>query len=170
MGDISRYLEIRDSLQTGDLVEFQGKSIISRLIRWRTKQIVNHTAIIIRLHSYFTERVFVTEALSLVTLSPLSERLKRYKGHVYVSRLKPLYASYRKDIGRFVLLQAGKKYDYSGLAKQVFGHINVDLHRLFCSELATAAYQATGLLNGAKALWPGEFQKTGLFEEKERLF
>jgi len=170
MRNFNKYLRVRNSLKTGDIVEFHGTGIISKLIRWRTHQKVNHTSVVIRLSSYYQNRIFIIEALSLVVLNPLSTRLENYDGHVYISKMKSENDRYREQIGRFLLMQCGKKYDYGGLFKQLFGHINIDLHRLFCSELATAALEHVGLWDKNDALWPGEFQKTRIFHPKIKIF
>ena len=90
------YENVRDHLQTGDVIFCSGSYFFSGLIRWFTKSVWSHCGIIYRDDNL--GRIFVLESETLigVRLAPLSKYLKDYhgknrpyKGRIIIGRLNP---------------------------------------------------------------------------------
>ena len=71
MNDISAYDAIKDLMNTGDCIEFQGTSIISKEIRARTGFDTNHSALVVVMQSPYTgiKRRYVDEESLVPELS-----------------------------------------------------------------------------------------------------
>lgn len=167
------YLKMRDMIQTSDLLEFSSSTIIGWSIRAFTGEAVNHSSVglVLEYKDLGHDRRFLVEALEYgVQLSLLSRRLERFKGKVYLNRLKPEHDSLRKKIAAYTLLQIGKGYDYGSLFKNALGKVSADARQFFCSELVFMALQSVGLVDGKKSPRPGQFGKYGVFEEPLRIF
>ena len=174
------YLSKRDAIQTGDAIQWQSRSILGWLIRWRTNSEANHTSIAVRFKEYDTERVYILEALEHGTvLNPLSARLKKHDGKAWLLPLKADYAYLRKPMGQWALEHVGVGYDYPGLVKQLWRKVTPNSDRLFCSEywwmaLTEAArrmgaekvvLEARKILMG-KAPQPADIPKLGLTQKE----
>ena len=178
------YKNIRDKLQTGDLVIFGGHYRLSKLIRSWTRFPASHVASIIRKG----DRIRYVEASEGdmyperegVIVSDFSNSIPFYKGDIWVARL-------RKDIREkidekkfydFLMNQVGKEYDYDDMAKAGFDKLDnlVPLTRnkedesaLFCSELVAAAYKHVGILpesTNFSELTPAEIIKLKIYEPR----
>lgn len=158
---VKLYEEIRPSLKTGDVVLFQGTGIIPRVVRWWTGSPKwSHIAIVVRSHDI--DAVFCFESTTLnrvgdivagekvrgVQLSPLSARIKKFKGEVAIRALeKPLSKTQEKSIFELVKELRGRPYERDKL--QLLGvasNRHEDLTSVFCSELVAEAFQRVGLL------------------------
>ncbi len=179
-----KYADIRDLIRSGDRLEFAGKSVIGRVIRWFTKEAVNHTALALSIDEYSNyvgNRKFVLEADSPgIVLNTLSHDLQTASGAVYWTPLLPHCDGARQRIADWALQQVGKPYDYRSLIKNALGTVNADMKKLFCSEYYFIALVVGGLIpgtiftdgkvidrNGApvKAPRPGEFGRFPIFGE-----
>ena len=96
------YDQVRDQLQTGDLVFCSGTYLFSKSIRWFTKSVWRHVGIIYRDDNL--RRIFILESeIAIgVRLVPLSKYLRDYHG-----RKKPYQG--RIVIGRIVPAADGEK-------------------------------------------------------------
>ena len=96
------YDQVRDQLQTGDLVFCSGTYFFSKSIRWFTKSVWSHVGIIYRDDNL--RRIFILESeIAIgVRLVPLSKYLRDYHG-----RKKPYQG--RIVIGRIVPAADGEK-------------------------------------------------------------
>ena len=96
------YDQVRDQLQTGDLVFCSGTYLFSKSIRWFTKSVWSHVGIIYRDDNL--RRIFILESeIAIgVRLVPLSKYLRDYHG-----RKKPYQG--RIVIGRIVPAADGEK-------------------------------------------------------------
>jgi hypothetical protein len=145
MNDLSIYLSVRDSMKTGDILQWDSSSLLGAAIQSRKGGDINHTGIVIRLQEYegLERRVFTLEALEDgVVLNLLSRRLESFNGHCYLLPLKSDYDCQRQVIGERALSCVGIPYDYFGIIEECFGNAQMGLEKLFCSE--TAWYALTG--------------------------
>lgn len=173
------YRQYRDKLQTSDLLEWRSESLLGTLIRARTGQKVNHTGAVFRynlldgdpedIHRYTGEALGNGFDLNL-----LSRRLTDFNGEVYWLPLKSKYNGYRSKIATHLIELEGVRYDYFSILKNIRRNVKIDNKRVFCSEAVHIALVKSGLLNsffnGGKALVPGEFDKTELFEQPIRIY
>ena len=90
------YDQVRDQLQTGDLVFCSGTYLFSKSIRWFTKSVWSHVGIIYRDDNL--RRIFILESeIAIgVRLVPLSKylrdyhgRKKPYQGRIVIGRIAP---------------------------------------------------------------------------------
>ena len=90
------YDQVRDQLQTGDIVFCSGTYFFSKSIQWFTKSVWSHVGIIYRDDNLL--RIFVLESETAigVRLVPLSKYLrdyhgrnKPYKGRILIARITP---------------------------------------------------------------------------------
>ena len=90
------YDQVRDQLQTGDIVFCSGTYFFSKSIQWFTKSVWSHVGIIYRDDNLL--RIFVLESETAigVRLVPLSKYLrdyhgrnKPYKGRIVIGRIAP---------------------------------------------------------------------------------
>ena len=175
MSNLALYNSIKDQMQTGDCLLWSSQSVVGWLIRKFSKADVNHAGLVIRPHNlgHFKDRRFTLEALEKgIILRLLSERLRHYKGKVYLYPLKDEYDDKRDAIAKWAIKQEGTPYDYKSLFKQAFARVFVDLKELFCSEICYAGYWTVEiikhhgkLLSEMIAPTPGEMPDLGIFKD-----
>lgn len=164
---MASYDSVRDSLKTGDLVIFSGKSAVSNFIKLFSGGKWSHVGMVLRLKE-FADAVLLWESTTLnnvadietqaatkgVQLVPMSQRVASYDGEIAVRRLnKAVTAKMQRALAERRKALSRKPYEageiellkaaYDGIAGQSSGE---DLSSLFCSELVAEAYQAMGLL------------------------
>jgi uncharacterized protein YycO len=166
---IAKYTDIRHLIKTGDRIEFAEHTALGRIIRFFTKRLVNHTAMALSIDqfsNYVGNRKFVIEAEpDGVNVNPLSLAMQRATGKVFWTPLKPTHDNQRDAAGDFALQQAGKAYDLGSLFKNAWMRVSADARKMFCSELYFLALKAGGLVSGANAPRPGEFDQFPIFGE-----
>ncbi|MCB1764187.1 MAG: hypothetical protein KDI27_13745 [Gammaproteobacteria bacterium] len=90
------YKEMRETLQTGDLVFCSGSYFFSKTIQQFTHSVWSHVGMIYR--DPTLQRIFILESETLigVRLAPLSKYLsdyhgknRPYKGHIVIAKIKP---------------------------------------------------------------------------------
>lgn len=144
--NLDLYLKARDSIDTFDRLEWHSFTWLGKAIRLKTGDWSNHTGVVIRFHEYDAAGLFTIESLEGgVDPNRLSVRLSGFRGSVRLYRLKPEYHMLRKELGEIALSMEGTKYDYGSLIKNLFGHVKMDKHRLFCSEFVKAVGVKAGL-------------------------
>lgn len=164
---MASYTSIRDSLKTGDLVIFSGKSALSSIIKLFSGGKWSHVGMVLRLPE-FDNMILLWESTTLsnitdiethaatkgVQLVPLSQRINSYDGEINIRQLdKPVTAEMFHALAECRRMLSGKPYEkneleliraaYDGIGGASHGE---DLSSVFCSELVAEAYQAMGLL------------------------
>lgn len=142
--DITNYYGCRDSLKTGDVIQWKTYGLIGWLIRRFTKGNVNHTSLIVEVGGYegLRERKFMLEAQGHgIVLTSLSKRLTEHKGEAYVLPLKSEFNDKRINVGNWAFQQVGIKYDYDSLFAQMSGKVWAVADKYFCSEFNYFAWK-----------------------------
>lgn len=155
------YDAIRDDLQTGDLVLFQGRGPISLLIRasgpWSHVGMVLRTELGVLLWESTTlsttKDIEVGRTVQGVQLVPLSQRLAGTRARVAIRRLSPgLLKGQVADIMDLRVELSRRPYERRHLDllrawwEEFPGAQAEDLSSVFCSELVAEALQRAGLL------------------------
>ena len=171
MGRLDRYLLHQAVIDTGDIVEFRGNSLVGRAIRWVTRKDRNHSALVIRYpFAGIVERRFVVEAVATgLELHLLSDVLEKLNGAAWWSRLLAT-DNQREAIASWAMVQIAENrgYDYGSLFRQAVARVSLDGRRYFCSEFVQACLINTAIVPAppdGKALRPGEFDQLGCFGE-----
>jgi hypothetical protein len=166
---INMYENIRDTLDTGDLLLYSGVGPVSMSIRLVTRSKWSHIGVVIRPKDFDMVCVLQSTTLSKskdvisgtevegVQINLLSESLRDYKGDVAVRKLGVERTDDMRDtISNFRREVHGRPYEERKMellksAYDFFGGANAeDLSSLFCSELVAELYQRIGLLSEEK--------------------
>ena len=174
MRDLSQYDGLRNLIKTGDLVEFSSNGIIGKTIMWKTGRQVSHCSIVIRLPYKDSPRRFIVEAIRTgVEFQLLSDVLQHYDGKAIWYGLKPEHDDRRDAVGEWTFgeLSQHKTYDFGGVISQLWGRVNLDTRKYYCSELIDAAYIEAGIIKpdpkGVRV--PGDFVPLGIFSSQAHL-
>ena len=114
MNDLTLYNTYRPKIDTGDLIEFAADDELGRLIRWKTGEDVNHSALVIVMDSPYTktERRYLHEAMADgVETDYLSVVLSKYNGHAWWYPMKPDLNSLKGEIEDIAFQYVGVPYD-----------------------------------------------------------
>ncbi|MGD9097415.1 MAG: hypothetical protein PVF97_04965 [Desulfobacterales bacterium] len=169
----NRYEQIRDVLQTGDILLFSSDSPIMRL--WKRLTACHWTHVGIAMRSAETDQLLLWESTPLKTICDvhshmaqsgvqvvlLSLRTATYRGEVSYRRLDFSQADAgvtREDLSRKLTAfrQAVKNRPFEAdLGKILKAFIDItksrrkgaDLRRVFCSELVAAAFKHAGFID-----------------------
>lgn len=167
------YENVRDIIQTGDLLQWRSATALGWLIRKFSKAKDNHTggAILFKEYQGKERRRFTLEALEHgYVLNLLSRRLESHKGECYWHALKPEYAMFRVPIGSEMLKFCGLPYDYRSLFKQALGRVSANARSLFCSEAFYLACRDAEMPIPDEwketAPQPGDMTKLGFWDEE----
>jgi hypothetical protein len=156
MNDLTEYQKVRSLMKTGDLIEWRANSLLGEAIRLKTGYDVNHSSLVVILSSPYSgqRRVFLFEALSDgVDVTFLSRKLEQWDGKAYWYSLKDENLTEIPSIEERAFSYLGVPYDYEGLTQQLFGHVQIETTKLFCSEYVQV--DVTGQIDGV-AFVPGE--------------
>jgi hypothetical protein len=170
MNDLSKYMEVRGEMKTGDMLAWASPGIVGKLIRWRTGE-YSHTSGIIRLSEYEGKprRRFHLEAQEKGFYPAiLSNEMATYGGHIWWYPLKDEYNPLRGAVGEKALSMVGVGYDFLSLFKNILGRVNTDAKKLFCSEAWFIIYRdalALPISRETKAPTPSDMPKLGIFKE-----
>lgn len=180
----SSYNSVRDLMKPGDIIAFGGKGHFSDIIKWATRSVVSHVGIV--LHTKMigddTDRYFneIMESTTLnkingkakkgVQRNRLSDRISGFDGEIWWLPLKnPL--SDPKKFWNFLLSQDGKDYDYTQAVGSALDRLipnnKEDFDRFFCSELAAAALEHSGMIGpiNSSEITPIELCKWNIFDD-----
>ncbi len=144
-----KYSEIRNQLQTGDVLLFSGRGFVSWWIRLRTLSDISHIGTVYRVLRN-NQDVMVWESTRLtgkdgVQISLLSVRGKNFKGKIRVRRLYTRRDNqFYKTIHDLRQEVAGRKYERNILeliGSVAFWQNKVCLVYIFCSELVGLAFK-----------------------------
>jgi len=170
------YYRERPNIRTGDMLEWRGRSVLARAIRYFTGKQANHTSVTMWLTEFkgLQDRRFTIEALAHgLELNLLSERLANYNGIVWWYRLKKEYDALREQMGAFAITKLGQRigYDYGGALRNAVCRVSVNARAYYCTEYVQAIYTNIGLLDDKlKALRPGEIEEYGLHERPVMIY
>ena len=164
---MASYDSIRNTLKTGDVVIFSGKSAVSNFIKLFSGGKWSHVGMVLRLKE-LDDAVLLWESTTLsnipdietqaaakgVQLVPMSQRVASYDGEIAVRQLnKAVSAKMQRALAECRKALSRKPYEagemellkpaYDGIGGKSSGE---DLSSLFCSELVAEAYQSMGLL------------------------
>jgi len=174
MRDLSQYDNLRNLIKTGDLIEFASRGVIGSAIMAITGKKVSHCSLVVRLPYNNSERRYIIELIRTgVEFQLLSNVLQRYNGTAIWYGLKPEYEDLRDSIGCWAFDELAKHidYDFGGVIGQLFGRVNLDAKKYFCSEFVDHAYIQAGIIppdpSGARR--PGEFTNLGIFNSQAHL-
>lgn len=162
---MAEYADIRDKLQTGDLVFFSGSGLFSNTIKVITGSKWSHVGMVVRIQDIDsvllwesttlgnTPDVHSGELMQGVQLVTLSDKIKRYNGDV-AFRLLHFERTYKAKQAlmdmRYELRH--RPYEQSAMelinsAVDVLGFDNQeDFSSCFCSEIVAEALQRMGVL------------------------
>lgn len=149
-----RYGDVRARVQTGDVLLFQGKSALSRFIRWGSDSTYSHAG----MAAWWGPRLVVFQAVGHgVQVLPVSSAVDAYDGQVDWWPLVPA-AEEQLDRQRLVdvaISQLGKPYARVGLVEVVWrmaiGRFRftpdpkTDPEAMFCSQYVSYCYRQAGL-------------------------
>ncbi len=151
------YQDIRGLIKTGDMIEWRSYSLLGKVIRFFSKQQVNHTSLCVNMTAMEPHKFILEANPAGVEMTRLSQRIEEFDGEVYWSALLPKYDYLREDIFKWTMLQLGKPYDYKSLFKNIFSRVSGDAKAFFCSELYFMALKSAKIVTGDKSPRPGEF-------------
>lgn len=177
MRDLSQYDNLRPLIETADLIEFASNGLIGSAIMEVTGGKASHSSLVIRLpyKGVGAERRYIVESNRTgPDFHLLSDVLQSYDGKIIWYGLKPEFNDKRDAIGSwlFHVLSQHKKYDFKGVALQLFCRVSLDARRLYCTELCEVPYIEQGIVKpdpkGARR--PGDLPKEDVFIRQETLW
>lgn len=162
---MNTYNDIRDRLDTGDIVLFSGKGLISMGLQIGSLCSWSHVAMVVRIKEPDVILVYqstpVCKAKDFLADKPkqgvqinlLSQAIESYKGKVGIRLLNVQRTDEMlKNLNEFRNEMKNRDYEdriiemVQAVWDGPFGHVDEDLSSLFCSELVAEAYQRMGLL------------------------
>lgn len=142
------YQEIRDQVDSGDLLCFRGRGLISATIRRLTRSRYSHVGLLFVMEG----RRYCIEAVETgVRLVLVSELVKRYEGGIDCYRLVNASPQQRAGAVGFAFQQLGKLYDKASFWPFLLYLLTGKRRRThcdgqwFCSEMVAEAYRRQGL-------------------------
>lgn len=155
------YRNIRDQLQTGDVIAFGGNYFFSKITKLVTGCEASHIATVLiddekRIRFFESSIGDMYPEHEGVHLQKISNILPFYNGNVWILRLNEEFRAALdiKKMTDYLYAQLGKDYDYDGLSKagndkwdnKGFKHTLVRKNddKFFCSELVMAGFMAGG--------------------------
>ena len=171
-----RYDYYRGQVKTGDLIQFESKDIVSRIIAWRTGSLVSHSAMAFWLtHPLGTTRLYILESVMTgLQLNYLSRRLGWHLPHgdMYWHKMKPQYEKWGPTAADNLLQHVGTFYDFKDLIIQAVKRVTLDPAKLFCSEAVAFAWRKIACLPEDYIVpYPSEMatDKLGVYQEEGTL-
>ena len=157
-------------VKTGDVVEFSGRGLFSKIIQLVDGGRSSHVGIIYRCP--LTNAIFILESTSLykgvkgVQLNLLGERVRTYKGRLWIRRLSvKVSESQLNDLQHWIECNRHTSYEtgLSGLLELFNSAVDLpfffknkpDQSEIFCSELVAIIFKLWGFLS--KDLIENEF-------------
>jgi len=132
-------LKLREQMNPGDVISFEGRALISRLIRMKSAR--SHVASLVNGPGDYRIRRLVIEAdQGEVNTRWLSDKIKEYNGKIWWHPLRPELEEYRPAISAFLWAHIGTPYDYKDMLWNMFRRPATDPKAFYCSELEGAAF------------------------------
>lgn len=166
---MATYDDVRDNLDTGDIVLFSGKGLISMGLKIGALCSWSHVAMVVRVREPDVALLYQTTPVCKakdffegtlkngVQINVMSEAVNGYNGKVAVRHLSVARTNEMLNaLSRFRQEVKDRPYEEHiiQMVKAVWegplGHVEEDLSSLFCSELVAEAYQRMGLLPSNK--------------------
>lgn len=150
-----RYAEVREQIQTGDVLLYRGRSLFSKVIRWASGSVYSHVG----MAAWWGGHLVVFESMSGggVAVRPARLSVDRYDGQVDWWALKDDCAAAldRERLLDLAIAELGKPYGSGGafrlglrlLLGRVTGRRDaVSLpESLFCSQYVSQCYRKSGV-------------------------
>ena len=141
MNNLDRYMAIRPTLNTFDLLQYAGTNAASYEIMRAMKTNRSHSGVVFRMRSYDTERLWTIESIGEgLVLRSLSSVLANYHGECYVHRMNGWCKVFNMTAAAWLLERVDKvEYDWTGCIshwRKLFG-MNPRMareDRLWCTE------------------------------------
>jgi hypothetical protein len=175
---ISRYEEVRLQIKNGDVIMYEGKSMVPKLVSWFTRSPYSHAGIAV----WWNERLMVMEAaMRGVMVMPLSRNIFRHKGKVeWFTSKQEISDEDRLRMVIFAQEELGKSF---ARWKAVLFGLKILLNRnlskkdqlrmenkLFCSQYVAQIYNSIGLdlkkNREDRFMSPGDIAKSPLMEKR----
>ena len=187
---MATYDDVRNNLDTGDIVLFSGKGLISMGLKIGALCIWSHVAMVVRVREPDVALLYqstpVCKAKDFmdgvlkngVQINVMSEAVKTYNGKVAIRHLSVARTpEMLSGLSRFRQEVKNRPYEARiiDMVKAVWdgplGHVDEDLSSLFCSELVAEAYQHMGLLpsNESGGKESSEYTPKNFSEEGDHL-
>lgn len=167
------YARHRNDIRTGDLILFESKDMISRMIRWKTKSTITHAAMAFWLEQPLGNlRLFILESvLTGLSLNYLSNRVSWYLPHgdMYWHKMRPKFRENGPAAADVLLKNVGTFYDFKDLIRQAITRVTINPSKLFCSEAVAFAWKdIAGLPDDFAAPYPSEMagEELGVYEKE----
>lgn len=167
------YAKYRNDIRTGDLILFESKDIISRMVSWKTKSTITHAAMAFWLEQpLHNQRLFILESvLTGLSLNYLSNRVAWYLPHgdMYWHKMMPKFQEMGPTAANVLLKNVGKFYDFRDLIVQSITRVTINPSKLFCSEAVAFAWKdIAGLPDDFLAPYPSEMtgERLGVYEKE----
>lgn len=151
---IANYPQLREQLQTGDLIFFSGNLLASKLISAGTKSAFSHIGMVIRLDEI--DRIFLVESVEVgVRMAPLSKYVGKNNSKGYFGAIAAARIEHLTDVQKIAMARCT-----GDLLTQPYGFWNVFLFTCYvwfgfvfkkvkgqymCSDLIDAAVRAAQL-------------------------
>ena len=176
----AQYRDVRSHIRIGDLLLFQGKMSLSRLICWASHGLYSHAALVA---PAWNDRVLVMQAeLFGVEIVPVSHAVDRYDGRVEWWALKEEQRQrlMKPDFLTALLDPIGKPFAIGGIIwfglKLLLGIRQYVPNRkassYFCSQYVAEVLRKNGLDVGTlsnEETSPTDIAQSGLFEYRKTL-
>lgn len=143
-------------MRNGDLLQWHGGDLISKIIAWKTGSPVTHSGMVFRLPrpTGQGDRVFTLEAAAF-GLYPtyLRRHLSWYLPHgkVFWHKMRPEIEDLGPQAADLLQAYVGLHYDFKDLMRQAWRRVKLDTKKLFCSEAVFLAWYELARM-GAKKL------------------
>lgn len=125
----------------GDIIAFEGRTLVSKLIRWATKTKVTHVGIMV------SEESLMETSFFGVRLRRLKENEPKY----YILRYENLTDRQKMKISKFVLDKVKTGYDFKlffGIGLNIIFDMQTkwnNKNKYICVELILSAYESIGI-------------------------
>lgn len=175
---ISRYEEVRPQIKNGDVIMYEGKSMVPKLVSWFTLSPYSHAGIAV----WWNERLMVMEAtMRGVRVMPLSRNIFKHKGKVeWFTSKQEISDEDRLRMVIFAQEELGKSF---ARWKAVLFGLKILLNRnlskkdqlrmenkLFCSQYVAQIYNSIGLdlkkNREDRFMSPGDIARSPLMEKR----
>jgi hypothetical protein len=173
---LKTYQKYRDEIQTGDLIQFAATDFVSRIIRYKTKSAISHSAMAFWMMGPLGEMRLCTLESVIFGLYPipLSNRTAWYlpHGNMYWHRIRPEWKDDGATAAAKMLKYMGTCYDIKGLLWQAFKRMRLNPAKLWCNEaIALAWSDILGLPDNYIMPYPGEMTGDGfgVYEKEGQL-
>lgn len=147
-----QYDDVRSQIKNGDVLMYQGRSLVSRLIRFFTRSRYSHAGLAV----WWNERLMVMEAVGKgVVVTPLSSNVQHYHGRVeWFTSTQEIPENERTRMIQVAQQELGKEYDswklvlfglFILLGKSVEKRDRLRREqKLFCSYYVAQTYNSVG--------------------------